>query len=158
MTNEKFSSFERELAEHGRLIYTNVGVSMMPLIREGKDVMMIEACKEPPKKLDVVLFVRPHVQGRGHYVVHRILKVRRDGTYFIAGDHDTSGEIVPSECILGILTSLVRDGKPYAFKGFRHWCYLHLRCAPYHARFFVLKAVRGTRQFLRAVKYKLTGK
>ena len=118
MTNEKFSSFERELAEHGRLIYTNVGVSMMPLIREGKDVMVIEACKEPPKKLDVVLFVRPDVQGRGRYVVHRILKKRRDGSYFIAGDHDTSGEIVTREQILGRLTGLVRDGKPYGFCGF----------------------------------------
>lgn len=158
MMNETYSSFEKELAESGKLVYTNVGVSMMPLIHEGKDVMVIETCKEPPKKHDVVLFVRPGVQGRGHYVVHRILKVRRDGSFFIAGDHDTSGEIVRPECVLGVLVDLVRDGKPYAFRGFRYWCYLHLWCAPYPFRFFVLKTFRGIKQFFAAVKYKLTGK
>lgn len=156
--SEVYSSFEKELAEHGRLIYTNVGVSMMPLIREGKDILTIEPCKEPPKKLDVVLFVRPAVQGRGHYVVHRILKIRRDGSYFIAGDHDASGEIVRREQILGVLTKLIRDGKPYDPKGFRYFCYLHLWCAPYHFRFFVWKVFRASKQFFAAVKYKLTGK
>lgn len=158
MTNEKFSSFERELAEHGRLVYTNVGVSMMPLIRERRDVMVIEATKTPPRKLDAVLFVRDGVEGRGHYVVHRILKIRRDGRYFIAGDHDTSGEVVAPDHVIGVLTTLTRDGRPYPFRGFRYWCYLHLWCAPYHFRFFVLKVARGTKQFFRAVRYKLTGK
>ena len=147
MMNEEFSSFERELAEHGKLVYTNVGVSMMPLIREKRDVMVIETCKEPPKRLDAVLFYRDDVQGRGKYVVHRILKTYKNGSYLIAGDHDSSGEIVQKDHVLGVLTSLVRDGKPFAFRGFRYWCYLHFWCAPYHLRFFFLRVFRTLKVF-----------
>lgn len=147
MADETYSSFERELAENGKLVYTNVGVSMLPLIREKRDVMVIETCKEAPKRLDAVLFLRDGVQGRGKYVVHRILNIRKDGSYFIAGDHDCSGEIVPKDQILGVLTSLTRDGKPYAFRGFAYWCYLHLWCAPYHLRFFFLRVFRAVKVF-----------
>ncbi len=158
MMNEEFSSFERELRENGKVVYTNVGVSMMPMIREKRDVMRIERIHDAPKRLDVVLFRRDGVEGRGRYVLHRILRVRRDGRYFIAGDHDTSGEIVDKDHILGVLTSLMRDGKPYRFSSFRYWCYLHLWCAPYHFRFFVLRAVRKIRYLFSALRYKLFGK
>ncbi len=158
MPNAEFSSFERELQEHGKLVYTNVGVSMMPLIREGRDVMVIESCREAPKKLQAVLFRRDGVTGRGRYVVHRILKVRRDGSYFIAGDHDTSGEIVEPGQILGVLTSLLRDGKQLNFHSARYRFYLYFWCAPYRLRFFLLRAVRGMRAFFSAVRQKLFGK
>ena len=156
--NEKISSFEKELKESGKLIYTNVGISMLPLIRERRDVMVIETRAGAPKKLQAVLFRREGVEGRGKYVVHRILKVRKNGDCFIAGDHDYSGEIVKPEQILGVLTTVLRDGKPVKFSGVRYWCYLHLWCAPYPFRFFVLHVGRGIKAFFRAVRYKLTGK
>ena len=37
------STFEEELKEKGILVYTNVGTSMRPLIRQGKDVMIIKS-------------------------------------------------------------------------------------------------------------------
>lgn len=45
------ASFEEMLDRNGYLAYTNVGVSMMPLLRQGKDVMEIrkkgpERCKK----------------------------------------------------------------------------------------------------------------
>ena len=36
------STFEDMIRRDGRLIYTNVGDSMLPLIREGKDLLIIE--------------------------------------------------------------------------------------------------------------------
>lgn len=156
--NEKFSSFEKELEESGKLIYTNVGISMLPLIHENRDVMVIEKRTGAPKKLQAVLFRREGMEGRGKYVVHRILKVRKNGDCFIAGDHDYAGEIVKPEQILGVLTTVVRDGKPVKFCGFRYWCYLHLWCAPYHVRFFILRVGRGIKAFFHAVRHKLTGK
>ena len=153
--NEKYSSFERELNKSGKLIYTNVGISMLPLIRENRDVMVIEKREEPPKRLQAVLFRRDGIEGRGRYVVHRILKIRKDGTYFIAGDHDTSGELVAFDHILGVLTAVIRDGKQIRFNGFRYWCYLHLWCAPYHFRFFLLRTVRGIKYFFSAARHKL---
>lgn len=57
-TQEKeTASFEEMLDRNGYLAYTNVGVSMMPLLRQGKDVMEIR--KKGPercKKYDAVLY------------------------------------------------------------------------------------------------------
>ena len=38
------SSFEEVLGRDGRLVYYNVGDSMMPLIRPGRDLLVIEGC------------------------------------------------------------------------------------------------------------------
>ena len=98
---ENAITFEEELNRSGRLVYTNVGVSMMPLLRQGRDVMLIE--KRDPKDLrrfDAVFFKRPGVTGRGAYVMHRILRILPDGNYWIVGDNCTSGEIVPPADIL----------------------------------------------------------
>ena len=35
------STYEEQLALHGQLVYTNVGDSMMPLLRENRDLMVI---------------------------------------------------------------------------------------------------------------------
>lgn len=133
------TSFEQELERTGKLIYTNVGVSMRPLLREGKDVMLIEK-KDRFRRLDAVLFRRPGVTGRGAYVLHRILKIYPDGRYWIVGDNCTEGEIVCENEILGVLTAVRRDGRLLKTSDFRYRLYLYVWCAPYRLRFFLLKA------------------
>ena len=104
---EKMTSFEEELAEKGRLVYKNAGTSMLPLIRENRDVIVLERCEgNDPCKFDVVLFRRMNVRGRGEYVLHRILKRDRDGNYLIAGDNCSSLETVQPEQILARLTEV----------------------------------------------------
>ena len=76
------STFEEQLAQNGRLIYTNKGSSMLPLIREGRDLLIIEPVHGRLKKYDVPLYKR----DSGQYVLHRILKVRSDD-YVICGDN-----------------------------------------------------------------------
>ena len=136
------STFEEVLAESGKLAYTNVGVSMMPLLREGRDVMLIEALgKRKLRRYDVVLFRRSGVSGRGAYVLHRILGVRPDGRYWIVGDNCTSGEVVAERDILGVLTQVRRDGrKTMRVTDPRYRMYVMLWCKPYRLRIFILKA------------------
>lgn len=153
--SENYSSFENELETNGKLIYTNVGVSMLPLLRENRDVMVIEKATCPPKKFQAVLFRRDGIEGRGKYVVHRILKVRKDGKYFIAGDHDYSGEIVDKNNILGVLTAVFRDGKNLNFNSFRYSFYIRFWVAPYRLRFFILRTLRGIKYFFSAVRHKI---
>lgn len=134
-------TFEEVLRERGQLIWTNVGVSMMPLLRENRDLMVITAKgEERCKKYDAVLFRRPEVNGRGAYVMHRILKVNPDGTYWIVGDNCVSGETVPEENVLGILTQVVRDGKTINVTDKGYLCYVHLWCDFYPVRFFLLRS------------------
>lgn len=39
--SDRNSTFEAEIEKHGRLVYTNKGTSMLPLLREGKDLFVI---------------------------------------------------------------------------------------------------------------------
>ena len=79
------SSFEEELDKKGILVYTNKGNSMYPLIRQGKDVLIIKKCNTRLKKMDVPLYKRES----GQYVLHRIIKVN-ENDYVIRGDNTYS--------------------------------------------------------------------
>jgi hypothetical protein len=139
------TTYEEQLREHGSLIYTNVGNSMLPLLREKRDLLIIERRPEGRcKRYDVVLYRRPS----GQYVLHRILKVRKDG-YVLCGDNRRRREFgVPDEWIFGILTGVVRDGKQLKLDSFRYRCYVHLWCDlfPIRAALIWLRSLRSKRK------------
>ena len=99
-------SYEDVLAEDGVLCYRTVGGSMLPLIRTGKDVVIIKPPKGRLGKYDVALFKRPSATGTSAYVLHRVLRVNSDGTYWIVGDNCSSGETVAEENVIGVLTEV----------------------------------------------------
>ena len=101
------TKFEDEIQSKGYIAYTNEGDSMMPLLRQHRDVMVIRKLTEPPKKNDAVLFKRPN----GAYVLHRIIRVCGNGQYRIAGDNRAFSELVPGEWIIGILTEVIKDSR-----------------------------------------------
>ncbi len=57
----KAFSYEEYLEQQGELTYTNVGVSMMPLLRQGKDLFTVRRKErsERCKVGDVALYRRP---------------------------------------------------------------------------------------------------
>lgn len=117
------SSFEEELEQNGTLVFPNKGTSMMPLLRQNRDLMVIE--KRGPERLnkyDAVLYKRGE-----RYVMHRILKVREED-YWIVGDHCRVGESVKDEQILGVLKQVVRDGKVIRTTDPGYRIYVHLWC------------------------------
>ncbi len=141
-------TFEEILEKSGSLVYTNVGVSMRPLIREGKDVMRIKRADGEIRKYDVVLFKRPHISGRGHYVLHRVIRISKDGGYWIVGDNCVSGEMVSRENIIGVLEAVVRNGKTVRAEDLSYRFYVAFWCAPYRFRFFVLRSLRFAKRAL----------
>ena len=77
------STYEEQIEQHGSLIYTNVGDSMLPLMREHRDLLIIEKRPEGRcKKFDIVLYRRPS----GKHILHRIIKVRKDDYIGFVGD------------------------------------------------------------------------
>ena len=135
----ELSSFEEQLRLHGKIIYTNVGTSMMPLLREGRDVMIIERPKGRLKKYDVPLYIRPD----GMYVLHRILRVRKND-YVICGDHCTRREYgITDDDIIGVLTGVIRDGKTISMDSLRYKLYYHLWCDFFYVRVLLLKIKYG---------------
>ncbi|MBQ7344980.1 MAG: S24/S26 family peptidase [Oscillospiraceae bacterium] len=142
-------TFEQILREQGRLVHTNVGDSMMPLLRQGRDLMVIEQRPQGRcKRLDAVLYKRPN----GKYVMHRILKVR-EHDYVICGDNRYTREFgVPDEWIIGVLTGVIRDGKKQIST--RHWnyrLYVHLWCDFFWVRAFLIRVGRTLAKIKRKI-------
>ncbi|MBR4769240.1 MAG: hypothetical protein IK088_09750 [Lachnospiraceae bacterium] len=103
-------SIEDLLNRDGEVTYTTVGTSMMPMLREGKDIVVIQKRGDREiRPLDVVLFIRDGDEK--HYVLHRVKKV--NGRFFdIVGDNQTFVEKnVEERQIIGVLTAFIRDGK-----------------------------------------------
>ena len=148
------STFEAELLAHGKIIYTNVGVSMMPLLRQNRDVMIIERPNGRLKKYDVPLYKRDD----GRYVLHRILKVR-ENDYVICGDNCTGKEYgITDKHIIGVLTGVIRDGKTVNMDDFSYKLYYHLWCDFFLVRVFILKIRNLFRRAKRFIKRKIRSK
>lgn len=101
-------TYEEYLAKNDTLTYTFSGVSMNPMLRQGRDLFTVKAkTAERCKKYDVVLYRRPPC----HYVLHRIVKVR-EKDYVILGDNCIAKEYgITDDDIIGVLTEFIRDGK-----------------------------------------------
>lgn len=98
-------NFEELLARDGYLVYKTRGVSMEPMLRQNRDLVIIRVPTCRLQKYDVALYRR----GRS-YVLHRVIGVEKDH-YLIRGDNTYSVEIVPDEAVIGVLTSFKRKGK-----------------------------------------------
>lgn len=128
-------TFEEEIEKHGYLVYPNVGDSMMPLLRQGRDLMVItRKPAERLKRYDVPLYKREN----GQYVLHRILKARKDD-YVICGDNRWCREYgITDQQIIGILTEVVRDGKKLSVTDKKYRIYMHMWCDLFYIRAAVL--------------------
>lgn len=135
---EKTYSFEELLSERGYIVYTCKGTSMMPLLRQHRDIIEIRPKgDERCEKYDVVLYKRGN-----KYVLHRILRVLPDG-YIIAGDNNTFLEYdIKDEEIIGKMVRLVRDGKEIRMTDQKYLMYVHLWCDFYPVRIFILRGKR----------------
>jgi len=85
------------------------GPSMRPMLRQGKDIVVITKPSGELKKGDVPLYKR---RNYDFLVLHRILKVR-DNDYIIRGDNTYSLEHVPKDYVVGVLKGFYRNGKYY---------------------------------------------
>lgn len=139
------STFEEQLAQNSKLIYTNKGDSMMPLIKQDRDLLIIEPANGRLKKYDVPLYRR----DSGQYVLHRILKVREDD-YVICGDNRWVKEYgIQDRHIIGVLTAVVRDGKEISVNNWKYKLYVHLWCDMFPIRAFIVHAVNKIKRIIR---------
>lgn len=125
------STFEEYLDKNGTLIYRNIGTSMLPLLKQGRDLFVVQKKTQSRyKKYDVVLFKR----NDNKYVLHRIIKVNKND-YTIRGDNCVYKEYgVKDEDILGVMTSFIRKGKEYTVDNKFYRIYSVLWCKLYFLR------------------------
>ena len=111
-------NYEQYLEEFGELTYRFRGTSMLPLLKENRDLFTVRK-KNPGERFrvgDVVLYRRGD-----SYVLHRILKVLPDGGYVILGDNCVNREYgTRDEDILGVMTGFQRKGRNYTVQNLRY--------------------------------------
>ena len=101
---------EEKLKNDEEVSSLTVGISMEPMLRQHRDIVIIKRIDRKLKKNDVPLYKRP---GRDKLVLHRILKVTENG-YVIRGDNLYIKEYdVKDGDIIGVLKAFYRDGKYY---------------------------------------------
>lgn len=132
-------TFEEIIAQQGHLVYTNTGISMMPLLRQHRDLLVIMPKPEGRlHRLDVPLYKRDN----GKYILHRILWVRKKD-YILCGDNQWHPECgISDRHIIGILDAVVRDGKTIPLRStpehphvsWKYRLYVHLWCDFYLLR------------------------
>ncbi len=105
--NDLFPLIEEKLKNGGEVSFKPHGISMLPLIRQGKDSVTLKRLEAEPEKLDVIFYRRPD----GQFVLHRIIGKDKSG-YILCGDNQFVKEygVSPSR-IIGVLTSVFREGK-----------------------------------------------
>ena len=110
---------KEKLASDGSVIFTPNGTSMKPLIRNGIDeVELIRA--DTIKKNDIPLFVRED----GSFVLHRIIRIKKDGTLIVRGDNQIVNERVNINQIIGKVKKIIRKDKTIEIESskYRFYC------------------------------------
>ena len=138
-TQEFLDAICQMLADGGSNIPIPVaGGSMVPFLHNG-DTVYLSVPDSPLKRGDIVLYQR----SSGRYILHRIKKVRRDGSLVMVGDAQQNQELIPSQSqVRARVISAIHKGKPCAPVSFRWWVYAHvwLRLRPVR---HLLMAMRG---------------
>lgn len=141
-------SFKEALKIDGRLIYKTRGYSMLPMLHQNQDLVLIEVPEGRLKKYDVAFYQRGN-----DYVLHRVIKVCKQ-EYLTRGDNTYSIEHVKDDKVLGILTGFVRNGKEHSVEEIGYKIYSHLWCMAYPLRVFYMRMRRTTRSAVRKMGLK----
>ena len=99
-----------KLDKGGTVTFTPKGTSMEPMLRDGKDIVVLAKPKGRLSMLDVALYRRDD----GAYVMHRVIGVDDRGNYIFCGDNQFAKERgIRDDQIIGIMTCFIRKGTTY---------------------------------------------
>lgn len=117
LSNKRFFAWvEAEISEGNPVRIRLKGQSMFPLLRNGKDIVVLHPCrKEDLRPMDVVLF-----RYRGIHVLHRILH-REENRLLIQGDGSyVAREECTTDDVVGVVREVIRSsGKSISVDSWR---------------------------------------
>ncbi len=150
LLEDAIDAIEEVLASGGEFNLCPKGTSMLPLIVQGRDSVVLKRnTLMAPEKHDIVFYRRTN----GQFVLHRVMDIAEDGTYTMCGDNQISLEygISPTQ-IIAYVASITRKGKKlkmesgwYVFYVF-WWCKLPMRKLLFLPRRAKGKIVRITKK------------
>ena len=120
------------------------GISMLPMLRQGKDTVELAPLPDKLKKYDLPVYQYPS----GKYVMHRVVDVKED-YYICLGDNLTELEKVYHDQMIGVVSAFKRGDKRISVEsaGYRLYCRVWLAIFP--VRKFYKQARRQVGRWLR---------
>lgn len=111
-----------KLNNGGTVTFTPRGKSMLPMLRDGEDVVVLSKPTARLKLFDIPLYKRKD----GTYVLHRIVDFDRNGNYVLCGDNQFVLEKgITDNDIIGVVTAFYRKGKAYTVNSLRYRMYVN---------------------------------
>ncbi len=109
------------LAADRHVRFSPRGTSMLPMLREGLDCVVLAPLPEKLKKYDLPLYQREN----GQYVLHRIVAAGEN--YTCIGDNQFEREYgVRQEQMIALVAAFSRKGKDYAVSHPGYWLYCRI--------------------------------
>ena len=134
---DAFPVIKEKLEMGGEVTFGPKGTSMLPLIVQGRDTVTLVSPPSKLKKYDLPLYRRKN----GQFVLHRVVKVNKDGTYTMCGDNQFMHEPgIEHSDLIGIVKKVVHDGKEYKSTDLRYKVYCRYIVAYRQIRHFAVMA------------------
>lgn len=127
------------LAAGGKVRYLPFrGVSMMPMLRQGKDSVELSPLPEKLKKYDLPVYRRKD----GQYVMHRVVDVK-DDHYICLGDNTLVFETIYPHQMIGVVSAFKRGDKRIEVDnwGYQLYCRLWRPTRPLRICIYQMKRV-----------------
>lgn len=121
------------------------GISMLPLLREGRDSVLLSPKPERLRRYDIPLYRRDD----GSYVLHRVVGLEGGG-YNMCGDNQYAIERgITDEQIIAVVTKIRRGGRLFdvGHPIYRVWCALW--CVSRPLRHLILRVLRRIRRIFK---------
>lgn len=100
-----------------------MGYSMIPTLGNGRDIVWLVSTEQrPPKKGEILFFVRPD----GHGVLHRLIRVLPDGSFLINGDAQSWTEIISPQQVIAVVSHFKRKNRQISCDGRVYQAYVRL--------------------------------
>jgi hypothetical protein len=124
--DEMMPIFREQLATGQSFCFSPKGISMLPMLREGIDRVMLSPLPGELKKYDIPLYQRDD----GKYVLHRIVQVGE--TYTCIGDNQFQLEPgIRQDQLIAVVTAFYRGERKCSVTAPSYWLYCR---AWYHSR------------------------
>ena len=129
-------AMEQTLERGNNVIFSPNGTSMLPMLRSGKDQVVLSPIKGKLRKYDLPLYRRDN----GQFVLHRIVAVGE--TYTCCGDNQLSCETgIRPDQLIAVVTAFTRKGAEHCVTDwdYKLYCRFWVASRPIRRVYYSLK-------------------
>lgn len=119
---ELYPVIQRQLSRNGSVTFTVSGRSMQPMLYNRRDSVTLVSAPQRLKKYDVIFYKRDN----GRFILHRIIRVHKDGLFTCRGDNQWEKEYpVRPDQVIGVVSSFNRSGREIGVRSFKYRIYVY---------------------------------